>query len=263
MTELLEVCGVSRAFGGIKAVDDVSFTVGPGEWVGIAGPNGAGKSTLLNCISNVAGRYNGTIVFQGVTISGLNPSRISRLGIARAFQTIDGFSDCSGRDFVALGRLGQRSASIRRSVFEPLSSYRKERSAKQAAEELLAKFGLSRMGNVPMRELPYGVRKMIDVLRVLVSEPTILLLDEPTSGSSARERIMLREMMTALRERGVSAVVVDHDTGFLAHCSDRIVAMAEGRKLVEGPPDAVFTNPAVVRSYLGEQTEKKADPATS
>jgi ABC-type branched-subunit amino acid transport system ATPase component len=90
-----------------------------------------------------------------------------------------------------------------------------------------------------------------------------MLLDEPTSGSSARERIMLREMMTALREQGVSAVVVDHDTGFLAHCSDRIVAMAEGRKLVEGPPHAVFSNPVVVRSYLGEQTEKKADPATS
>jgi branched-chain amino acid transport system ATP-binding protein len=253
MTALLEVHEVSRAFGGIKAVDDVSFTVAEGEWVGIAGPNGAGKSTLLNCISGVAGRHEGTVTFRGTSVSQMKPSRIARLGVARAFQTVDRFSDCTARDFVALGRLGQRNASIWRSVLNPRSTFTKERNAHERADRVLTEFGLERFADLEMRELPYGVRKMIDILRVLVSEPTIMLLDEPTSGSSARERVMLREMMDVLRKQGVSAVVVDHDTGFLAHCSDRVVAMAEGRKLIDGAPDVVFNDPAVVRAYLGEQ----------
>lgn len=254
MTALLEVDGVSRAFGGIKAVDDVGFAVADGEWVGIAGPNGAGKSTLLNCISGVAGRAAGRITFDGHRISGMRPSRIARLGMARAFQTIDNFSDCTASEFVALGRLNKRNGSMWRTIATVRSTAASERTATLAVHEALGRFGLDRFADLRMREIPYGVRKMVDVVRVLVSDPRLILLDEPTSGSSARERVLLRQLMDTLRGQGITAVVVDHDTGFLSSCSDRVVAMAEGRKIVEGAPDAVFRDPAVVRSYLGEES---------
>jgi ABC-type branched-subunit amino acid transport system ATPase component len=260
MSALLELHDVSRAFGGIKAVDGVGFSVAEGEWVGVAGPNGAGKSTLLNCISGVAGHASGRIAFDGQRISGMRPSRVARLGMARAFQTIDRFSGCTAGEFVALGRLGQRNASVWKSVFNPRGTAIKERESRVAVHRALRDFGLDRFEHLEMRELPYGVRKMVDVVRVLVSQPRLVLLDEPTSGSSARERLMLREMMQSLRAQGITAVVVDHDIGFLSACSDRVVAMAAGRKLIEGLPDAVFSSPEVVRSYLGEQA-KSAEPS--
>jgi branched-chain amino acid transport system ATP-binding protein len=254
MTVLLEVRELSRAFGGIRAVDSVGFEVLEGEWVGIAGPNGAGKSPLLNCISGVAGRTEGQVIFRGADITGLNPSRIGRSGIGRAFQTVDRFSDCTVGDFVALGRLAARNASVWKSMLTMRSSLAKERAARAAAHDALIRFDLARYEHMRMRETAYGVRKMIDVVRVIVAEPVLMLLDEPTSGSSAHERGMLREMMASLRGGGTTALVVDHDIGFLSACSDRVVAMAAGRKIAEGPPSDVFADPDVVRSYLGEQT---------
>jgi branched-chain amino acid transport system ATP-binding protein len=243
--------GIGIRFGGLSAFEDVSFRVGDGELYGIIGPNGAGKTTLLNCVSGVLHPQQGTVHLRGQALTRRRAHNVARLGVARTFQTLENFGDFAVIDFVMLGRLQWRSHSFVRCGFGLPGVASRERSARDQGLSLLDRFGLEHVADMPIKELPYGTQKMIDVLRALASDPVLLLLDEPTSGSSQAERGVLREMMHALRASGTTAIVVDHDVGFISDCCDRVMAMAFGRQLAEGTAAEVLAHSDVVGAYLG------------
>jgi branched-chain amino acid transport system ATP-binding protein len=247
--------GLGIRFGGLSAFSDVTFGVQEGEMYGVIGPNGAGKTTLLNCISGVLRPQHGSVYLRGQQLTRRRAHLVAGLGVARTFQTLENFGDFPVVDFVMLGRLRWRSHSFVPCGIALPGVGRRERDARGEALALLEKFGLRQDAERPIKELPYGTQKMVDVLRALASEPELLLLDEPTSGSSQAEREVLRDMMQALRASGTTTIVVDHDVGFIASSCDRVMAMAFGRQLAEGSAAEVLAHPDVVASYLGTSAD--------
>jgi branched-chain amino acid transport system ATP-binding protein len=251
MTAMLEVKDVARAFAGLRAVDGASFHVDPGEVVGVIGPNGAGKTTLLNCISGVLHINSGTITFDGRRIDRLGPSRIAAIGISRTMQLAEHFKDFNVLDFVLLGRQRFLPRSIWLAGLNAPSTVRRERREVAVVHSLLDRFDLHESADLQLGELPYGTQRLVDIVRALAAEPRLVLLDEPTSGSSLYERQTMRTHVRRIREDGVTAVVVDHDLGFVSDCCDRLVAMALGQSICAGSPADVLSHPEVIESYLG------------
>jgi ABC-type branched-subunit amino acid transport system ATPase component len=249
--EFFAARGVGVRFGGLSAFEDVNFSVAQGELYGIIGPNGAGKTTLLNCISGVLRPQEGTLRLRGKELTRQRAHRVAKLGVARTFQTVENFDDFEVADFVMLGRVAWRVRSIIRSGFALPGVATGERRARAHAIETLDRFGLADLAGERIGELPYGTRKMVDVVRALASEPELLLLDEPTSGSSGAERTLLREMMSILEASDTTAIVVDHDVGFISSSCHRLMAMAFGRQLADGPSASVLEHPEVIAAYLG------------
>jgi branched-chain amino acid transport system ATP-binding protein len=243
--------GVGIKFGGLSAFEDVGFSVRRGELFGIIGPNGAGKTTLLNCISGVLRPQQGSLQLRGVELTRSRAHRVAGLGVARTFQTVEHFGDFEVADFVMLSRVSWRVRSIVRSGLALPGVGAGERRARAQAIETLDRFGLADLAGERLGELPYGTQKMVDVVRALACEPKLLLLDEPTSGSSAAERVVLREMMAILETTDTTAIVVDHDVGFISSSCHRLMAMAFGRQLAAGTSSSVLEHPDVIASYLG------------
>jgi ABC-type branched-subunit amino acid transport system ATPase component len=243
--------GLGIRFGGLTAFEDISCHIYDGELYGIIGPNGAGKTTLLNCVSGVLRPQQGTVRLRDRTLTRRRAHVVASMGVARTFQTLENFGDFPVVDFIMLGRLRWRSHSFIRCGFALPGATSRERAARDEALTLLNRFGLRDVAVTPIKELPYGNQRMVDVLRALASEPDLLLLDEPTSGSSQAERTVLLEMMQALRDSGTTTIVVDHDVGFISACCDRVMAMAFGRQLAEGPAAEVLEHRDVITAYVG------------
>jgi branched-chain amino acid transport system ATP-binding protein len=248
---MLEIEGVTKSFGGLKAVNGVTFDVEQGEVVGVIGPNGAGKTTLLNCVSGTLRSSSGRVTFEGRSIQRMAPHRVAAIGIARTLQLAEHFKDFTVLDFVLLGRQRYLPKSIWLCGLHAPGVVRKERQEIRAARELLEKFDLIAVERLPLRELPYGTQRLVDMVRALASDPKLVLLDEPTSGSSQYERESLRTHVHRIRDEGVTAVLVDHDVGFVSDCCDRLVAMALGKSICVGEPQEVLARPEVIESYLG------------
>ena len=245
------VANLSRSFGGIRAIDDISFTVAEHQMYGLIGPNGAGKTTLLNCVSGVLAPGAGRVRLKSVELAGLASHKVMRKGVSRTFQTTEHFKNFSVLEFVLLGRLSRRVKSVWGCGLGMPLVGRSERRERAYIGELLERFGLAEYAQSDLREISYGTQKIVDVVRAVASEPALLLLDEPTSGSSESERQMLRRVMSELVTSGVTTIVVDHDVGFVRDCCDSMMAMAVGAKLCEGAPADVMSDPAVMSSYLG------------
>ena len=254
--------GVTIRFGGLSAFEDISFQVHQGELFGIIGPNGAGKTTLLNCISGVLRPQQGHIALRGRALTRRRAHVVAGMGVARTFQTLENFDDFTAAEFIMLGRLRWRSRSFLRCGLALRGVLATERSAHDIALDLLDRFGLVDVADLPIKELPYGTQKMVDVLRALAAEPTLLLLDEPTSGSSEAERLVLRKMMGSLRASSTTTLVVDHDVGFISATCDRVMAMAFGRQLAEGAVSDVLGHRDVITAYLGTKASEDT-PATA
>jgi branched-chain amino acid transport system ATP-binding protein len=248
---ILTVDEVALHFGSLAALDGVSFEVTAGETFGIIGPNGAGKTTLLNCISGIFAPSSGSVRLRDERLTGLSSYRVARRGIARTFQIAESFRSFTVLDYVLLGRTAWRPSSFWRCGLSVPSTGRSDRQQVAVARDLLAQHGLGDVAHRQLRELAYGHQKMVDVVRALAAEPEILLLDEPTSGSSAEERMALRDVMHSLTAAGITTVVVDHDVTFVSECCSRVFAMASGRPLGLGTPDEVLGMPEVIESYLG------------
>ncbi|MGE0799584.1 MAG: ATP-binding cassette domain-containing protein [Lautropia sp.] len=246
---LLAVDAVSKRFGGLVAVDRVSFTMRRGEILGLIGPNGAGKSTLFNLISGYAPSSGGEIRFAGERISGRSADDIARLGIARTFQHVKLISAMSVLDNVAIGAHLRGRAGM---VATALRLDRAEEAALLRASALqIRRVGLEAQQHAPAGSLALGQQRVVEIARALAAEPTLLLLDEPAAGLRYREKQELAALLRTLRGQGMSILLVEHDMDFVMGLTDRLVVLQFGEKLAEGPPREVQRNPAVLEAYLG------------
>ncbi|RKY00921.1 high-affinity branched-chain amino acid ABC transporter ATP-binding protein LivG [Candidatus Poribacteria bacterium] len=250
---MLEIRNVKKSFGGIRAVDGVSFEVNPGRIKAIIGPNGAGKTTLFNLISGLYPLDSGEIRFKGRRISGLKPHRIASMGIVRTFQNVRLFPEMTVLENVMVGahRLGK--SGFLASIFKLPGTVREERRIREIAMEMLEFVGLADQADLPAGELPLGRQRLVELARALAARPELLLLDEPAAGLNIKETEELGELIVRIRERGVTIALIDHDMSLVMDISDEVVALNEGRKIAEGTPEEIRSNPLVIKAYLGEE----------
>ena len=246
-TAMLDVDNVSRAFDMLRAVDDVSLSVAEGETVGIIGTNGSGKTTLLNLITGYLQPTSGRILFRGSDITGLGPRRVTTLGLARSFQVPQLYTGLNVLDnvLIAIAAHSGRGADF----WTPMH----RRDSLVSAEDFLARFGLSDQATAAVRNLPEGARKVLDVALSVILEPKVLLMDEPTSGVSARDKFSVMDtLMPTLRERRVTTIFVEHDMEIIERYAERAVAFDAGRIIADGPVAGVLGQAEVRRAVLGE-----------
>jgi len=249
----LELIGVTRSFGGIRAVDDVSLSVAAGEVVGIIGPNGAGKTTLFDLISGFTPLQEGRVLLEGHDISHLHPAARSRLGLGRSFQDARLFpaltvEQCIG---VALDRWVEVRDPLQAALSLP-ASFDSEEAVDARVDELVDLLGLGPFRTKFVHELSTGSRRIVELACLVAHQPKVILLDEPSSGIAQREAEALGPVLLRLREQlGASLVLIEHDMPLITAVSDRMVALELGGKVTEGTPDEVLHHPQVVASYLG------------
>lgn len=237
MTALLELRGVSRYFGGVKATHDVSFNVEKGSVLGLIGPNGAGKTTLFNCLTGFVSLSKGDVLFEGRSIRGKSPDHVCRMGMARTWQKVRPLAKLSVLQNVMVGAFC-RTSSVN--------------VAREIALEQLRLVALDAQAGASAGGLPIGQRKKLEVARVLATKPKLLLLDEVMGGLNAAESEDLIKLILDVKAAGLTQIVIEHDMKAIMRISDRIVVLSSGEKLAEGPPAEVVKNPEVVKAYLGE-----------
>lgn len=257
MAALLELERVSKAFGGLKCINELDLQVAEAEIVSVIGPNGAGKTTLFNLVTGVYRPDAGDIRFGTRSLVGLEPHRITQLGIARTFQTLRLFLNMTVKENVMVAAYGHTRARVWQSILRTPAARREEREIHRLAEERLAFFGERLMGyrwNQPAYSLSYANRRRLEIARATATRPRLLLLDEPAAGMNPHETHEITELIGRLREQGgYTILVIEHDMHVVEGISDRVVALDHGIKIAEGSFDEVATNPLVVEAYLGKR----------
>jgi ABC-type branched-subunit amino acid transport system ATPase component len=248
---LLAVEGLERTFGGVRAVDGVSFEVRAGEVHGLIGPNGAGKTTVINLVSGLLRPTGGAIRLAGRAIHGLAPHRIAGRGVARTFQNIRLFPDLSARDNVLVGEHLVRRASLGARLLMLPGAAEEERLAREKAHALLARIGLAERAAERARNLSYGEQRRVEIARALASEPRILLLDEPTAGMNPGEVQGVAALIRQVAREGHSVLLIEHNVKLVMDVCDRITVLNFGKVIAAGSPADVARDPAVVTAYLG------------
>lgn len=252
MTDLLlEIRELSRSFGGLKAVNDVSFTVRAGAIKSVIGPNGAGKTTLFNLISGMLACDSGIVVQNGQDITGLQPHRIAELGISRTFQTTKLFSRMTVLENVMVGRHTRTKAGFLSGVLNLPWTWKEEREIRERSMELLDALGLADAAGELASNLPFGRQRLLEIARALATEPSLLMLDEPAAGLNIYETREMADLVLKIRGWGVTVLLVEHDMSLVMDISDQIVVLNYGRKVAEGEPSEIQRDPEVIRIYLG------------
>jgi branched-chain amino acid transport system ATP-binding protein len=255
----LVVEGVSKRFGGVVAVQDVSLEVPRGAIVSIIGPNGAGKTSLLNMISGFYKPDTGRVVLEGKDITQKKPSDIAALGIARTFQNIALFSGLTVLDNLMLGRHVRMKAGVIASVIYWGMAQKEDIAHREACEEIIDFLKLQDLRKQPTAALAYGLRKRVELGRALAVEPRVLLLDEPMGGMNQDEKEdMARYILDVNQERGVTVVLIEHDMGVVMDISDHVVVLDRGRRIAAGTPEEVQRDPGVIQAYLGTTRSERA-----
>ncbi len=253
--KLLELRGVSLAFGGLNVLTELDLHVDEGEVVSVIGPNGAGKTTLFNLITGIYEPDEGEILLDGQSIVGLLPNQISRRGVSRTFQTLRLFLNMSVKENVMAAAYGHTHAGVFRSMLRTPGMRREEREIEELAKERLAFFGERLMGyrwDQPAYSLSYANRRRLEIARATATKPSVLLLDEPAAGMNPVETHEMSELIGRLREEGgYTILVIEHDMHVVEGISDRVIALDHGVKIAEGSFDQVATDPRVVEAYLG------------
>ena len=249
---ILEVNNISLSFGGVKALTDISFDVREHEVRAIIGPNGAGKSSMLNCINGVYSPQEGSISFRGQSFKHMNSRQVAEMGVARTFQSLALFKGMSVLDNIMSGRNLKMRSGIVAQMLRVGPAEREEIEQRQFVERIIDFLEIQPYRKTPVGRLPYGLQKRVDLGRALAMEPTMLLLDEPMAGMNVEEKQdMCRFILDVNDEFGTTIVLIEHDMSVVMDISDRVVVLDYGKKIGDGSPDEVRSNPDVIAAYLG------------
>ncbi|KQP13801.1 ABC transporter ATP-binding protein [Pseudorhodoferax sp. Leaf267] len=249
---ILEVKNISLRFGGVKALTDISFDVREHEVRAIIGPNGAGKSSMLNCINGVYAPQEGSITFRGNTFKHMNSRQVAEMGVARTFQNLALFKGMSVLDNIMTGRNLRMKSNLLLQALRWGPAEREEIANREKVERIIDFLEIQPFRKTPVGRLPYGLQKRVDLGRALAMEPQVLLLDEPMAGMNVEEKQdMCRFILDVNDEFGTTVVLIEHDMGVVMDISDRVVVLDYGKKIGDGTPEQVRSNPDVISAYLG------------
>jgi branched-chain amino acid transport system ATP-binding protein len=248
---MLEVRDVTLRFGGVTALDGVSFHIDRGEILGLIGPNGAGKTTCFNVMTGVYQPTSGSVVFDGQRLGRRKKYQITRLGIARTFQNIRLFPEMTALENVMVGADARHRTSVLSALFRLPRHRREEREGRARALELLDMVGIAHRSDEAARNLPYGDQRRLEIARALATGPKLLCLDEPAAGFNPAEKAKLLELIRRIRDEGYTVLLIEHDMRLVMGVTDRIVVLEFGKKIAEGAPAEIRDNPAVIAAYLG------------
>ncbi|AZG43824.1 ABC transporter ATP-binding protein [Gordonia insulae] len=248
---LLAVEGLTVEFGGLAALDDVTFDIKRGEILGLIGPNGAGKTTCFNAITGVYRPTRGTVSFDGAPLGKIKQHKITRLGIARTFQNVRLWGEMTALENVCVGTDARHKTSVFGGILRTPRHYREERDAVDRGMALLEFVGIGPRAAEKASNLPYGDQRRLEIARALATEPKLLCLDEPAAGFNPSEKTALMGLIKKIRDDGYTVLLIEHDMRLVMGVTDRIVVLEFGRKIAEGSPKEVRDNPAVVAAYLG------------
>jgi len=258
---LLSVEGLCRQFGGVVAVDGVTFGVAPGEIVAVIGPNGAGKTTLFNVITGFLTPTGGEVRYRGARITGQSPPRIAGRGIIRTFQSLVVFSEMTAVENVMIGCHRWTRTGLFEAALALPAAAREDRRVAEAALGALALVGLRDRADDRAQDLPVGQQRLLEIARALAARPELLLLDEPTAGLSAGEARALLALIRRLRADGLTFVIIEHNMDIVMEAADRVVVLDYGEKIAEGTPQEIQRDPRVIAAYLGEEPDDAAAAA--
>ncbi len=246
---------VTKRFGGLTAVDALSFKVPSGQIYGIIGPNGAGKTTVFNCITGIYKSEEGSVNWRGEEIRGLTPYQIVDRGIVRTFQTIRLFSQMSVAENIMSGRHIKSKQQLWHGIFHTPGSKRDELENWQKVEEQLDFFSLGQYAAAPVGSLPYGIQRRVEMARAMAVDPTLLILDEPAAGLNDKETLGLLETIFKIRDKEVTVLLIEHDMDMVMEVTDYLTVINFGKKIAEGTPEEIQKNPAVIEAYLGSEDD--------
>jgi branched-chain amino acid transport system ATP-binding protein len=250
---MLRVEGLTKIFGGLTALEDVSFSIKKGEITGIIGPNGAGKTTLFNIISGIYSLSSGEIFLEEENISKFPPEKLARRGLVRTFQNIELFSQMTVLENVMVGLHTKSKSGIFSCAFKLPGHLKEERRIREKALYWLEFNGIADLAQVTAGNLPFGNGRLLEIARAMALDPSIILMDEPAAGLNSRETAQLADIIVKLKESGVTVVLVEHDMELVMDICDSIVVLDLGRKLATGTPREIQENPAVIAAYLGKE----------